>query len=105
MSQEPAGVDEDAAITSGTMVFDDEGTALGVVDECGEGRFTVETLAAVEVASNEGRDSVPGQPFGEGYLMWRCEECGEMGELDDGRPPRCPNCGADGDAIAKALED
>ncbi|QIO20847.1 hypothetical protein [Haloarcula sp. JP-L23] len=31
----------------------------------------------------------PGQEFGEGALTWRCEQCGEMGEGDDGRPDRC----------------
>jgi rubrerythrin len=47
----------------------------------------------------------PGQEFGEGYIRWRCTDCGEMGELDDGLPEACPNCGAPKEALAKQRED
>ncbi|WP_424000296.1 DUF7130 family rubredoxin-like protein [Haloarcula salina] len=52
-----------------------------------------------------GDENVPGDEIREGYLMWRCPECSEMGDLADGRPDGCPNCGAPRDAIAKARED
>jgi len=50
-------------------------------------------------------EETPGQEFGEGYIMWRCTDCGEMGELDDGLPAECPNCGAPKEALAKQRED
>jgi rubrerythrin len=37
--------------------------------------------------------------------MWRCEDCGEMGDLDDGIPEECPNCGAPKEHIHMAQED
>jgi len=56
---------------------------------------------------NEGEEEeeIPGKEFGEGYLMWRCTECGEMGELEDGMPDSCPNCGAPEEALTAARED
>ncbi|MFW5919329.1 MAG: DUF7130 family rubredoxin-like protein, partial [Halanaeroarchaeum sp.] len=51
------------------------------------------------------REEIPGQEFGEGYLMWRCDECGEMDDLEDGMPETCPACGAPREAIEKVLED
>lgn len=28
------------------------------------------------------------------HAMWRCDSCGEMGELGDALPDGCPECGA-----------
>ncbi|WP_424020020.1 DUF7130 family rubredoxin-like protein (plasmid) [Halorientalis pallida] len=33
-----------------------------------------------------------GHAFGQAELMWRCTNCGEMGEIDGDRPPTCSNC-------------
>lgn len=35
----------------------------------------------------------------------RCTECGEMGELDDGMPSTCSECGAEKEALAGVVED
>ncbi|MBV0903524.1 DUF7130 family rubredoxin-like protein [Haloarcula salina] len=90
----------------GETVHDEEGTVVGVVQSVSSGTFTVDTVDEATVdGSFDSDENVPGDEFGEGYLMWRCTECGEMGDLDGGRPDNCPNCGAPRDAIAKARED
>jgi ABC-type ATPase with predicted acetyltransferase domain len=35
--------------------------------------------------------------------MWRCENCGEVGELEDGLPSECPDCGSE--EVHKQRED
>ena len=51
------------------------------------------------VTTREGIESLPVEheradhTLGEADLMWRCSDCGEMGELDD-IPDACPNCDA-----------
>ncbi|WP_267641135.1 DUF7130 family rubredoxin-like protein [Haloarchaeobius amylolyticus] len=77
-------------------------------DEIGEIRgFTsegVEVALHDEVATTS-PESEPGQTFGEGYLMWECEACGEMGDLEDGMPDACPSCGASKEHLFRARED
>ncbi|AHG03903.1 hypothetical protein HALDL1_10030 [Halobacterium sp. DL1] len=96
---------EAVSIESGDTVYDDEGHVLGMVTESTDEGFAVEVVEAgpdVEV-SEEGTEAADDD--GEGYLMWRCEDCGEMGDLDDGIPEECPNCGAPKEHIHKAQED
>ncbi|QLH84616.1 DUF7130 family rubredoxin-like protein [Halosimplex pelagicum] len=105
-------------IEPGSAVYDHEGNVLGVVAELSSEGFEVSITETIERVDDDGRavvsdpddegqaaaetdesvrtseeEHVPGQEFGEGYLMWRCENCGEMGDLDDGLPSECPNCG------------
>lgn len=87
-------------IQPGERVFDRDGRLLGHVNGLTADGFETETVTADADA-----EEVPGQEFGEGYLMWRCVECGEMGELEDGMPATCPDCGAPGEAITAARED
>jgi len=61
-------------------------------------------IEAIDASDADG-EAIPGQDFGEGYLMWRCTECGEMGELDDGMPSSCPECGAKKEALTGVVED
>ena len=35
---------------------------------------------------------------GEKTLLWRCAECGELGDIDD-VPRLCPSCGGSGESI------
>jgi predicted RNA-binding Zn-ribbon protein involved in translation (DUF1610 family) len=121
MSDEPATSDESSPIEPGMVVYDDDGTALGVVEEFTSQGFEVDIGAEVETAEGEGpvdvsdpdvggeavqavdeqereaeeQEHIPGQEFGEGYIKWRCDDCGEMGDLDDGLPEECPNCGSE----------
>ncbi|WP_232701895.1 DUF7130 family rubredoxin-like protein [Halobacterium wangiae] len=108
---------ETVSIESGDTVYDDDGHVLGIVDEFTDEGFGVEVIEAgpdVEMAEahaektdhgDEDEEDIPGKEFGEGYLMWRCEDCGEMGDLDDGIPEECPNCGAPKEHIHMAQED
>lgn len=97
------------SIDPGEPVFDDDGELLGYVNGYTDDGFEVETAAGDSPSGDSsegvGSEEVPGQTFGEGYLMWKCTECGEMGDLDDGMPEVCPNCGAPREAIAEARED
>jgi predicted RNA-binding Zn-ribbon protein involved in translation (DUF1610 family) len=115
----------DETIANGEPVFDAQGTELGVVTGATTDGFTVsisEAVEYVEPASSGGgpeaavesttdsdrhdiepQEHDPGPEFGEGFIMWRCANCGEMGELADGFPSTCPNCGDA--AVAKWTED
>lgn len=107
---------ETASIESGDTVYDDDGRVLGIVTEFTDEGFGVEVIPAgpsvtgSDASSDDGgaadaTEDIPGKDFGEGYLMWRCEDCGEMGDLDDGIPEACPECGAPKEHIHMAQED
>ncbi len=99
---------DDVSVQRNEEIFNDEGTLIGVVGDATAEGFTVETVASATVEHGDavrGDDQDPGQEFGEGYIMWRCTECGEMGELEAGLPETCPNCGAPKEALAKQRED
>jgi rubrerythrin len=107
-------------IEKGTVVYDHEGSEMGVITEMTSQGFEVAINVEIEDVDEDGRVDVddlttepqsadesdadlqaseqkhdPGHEFGEGYLMWRCDDCGEMGELDAGLPETCPACGSD----------
>ena len=103
-SSSPAGV----TVERNEEIYTDDGALVGVVADAHEDGFVVDTVAGASVEHGDAADSEeeePGQEFGEGYIMWRCTECGEMGELEDGLPEECPDCGAPKEALAKAKED
>nr|WP_205254556.1 MULTISPECIES: hypothetical protein [Halorussus] len=87
----------------GETVYDDEGNELGRIRGLEKGGFFVSTRSGVESLSVE--HSRAGHEFGEGELMWRCTECGEMGEIDEGIPDECPNCGESKEALMYWTED
>ena len=91
------------SVDMGQAVYDAEGNELGQVRGFEEGGFFVTTREGVEGMSIEHARS--GHEFGEAELMWRCTECGEMGEIDDGIPDNCPNCGTSKEAIMYWTED
>lgn len=92
--------DHDELIEPGEPVYDSNNRLLGHVSGLTEEGFKTESVQA-----DDDLEEIPGQEFGEGYLMWRCEECGEMGELEDGMPAPCPNCGSPEEAITAMRED
>lgn len=100
---EPEAEREVLSVDLGQAVFDADGTELGNVRGFEEGGFFVTTREGVESLSIEHARS--GQQLGEAELMWRCMECGEMGEIAEGIPENCPNCGADREAIMYWTED
>jgi len=89
------------SMEAGEEVYDSSGRLLGRITSFTDAGFEIETVEPGESDMEE----LPGQKFGEGYLMWRCGECGEMGELEDGMPETCPACGAPEEAISAMRED
>lgn len=111
--------DDAIPIEPGTVVYDGDGARLGVISGFTAAGFEVAITADVD-GDEEGRveitepdagsdeavtvgqeshrtaDQRPeaGNESGEGSLTWRCEACGEMGDLDAGLPEECPNCGS-----------
>lgn len=84
----------------GEGVYDANGRFLGRVSGLVDEGFEIEfPLDQSEL------EEIPGQEFGEGFLMWRCGDCGEMGELDEGLPASCPSCGVSQEAIVVVEED
>ena len=122
MAREQSNEDEQVPIETGRPVFSEEGDELGVIMKLTSEGFEVSTERDYDhdAAATDGRTAEtttqsppgdtesdqehnPGQEFGEGYIMWRCQDCGEMGKLDDGFPDRCPDCGSE--AVYKWKED
>lgn len=81
---------DDLSVATGTTVYTEEGEQLGTVRGFNADGFFVTTHEGIDSPSVEHLHS--GHGFGEAELMWRCSNCGEMGELDDGVPDTCPNC-------------
>lgn len=102
MEQNPT-VDE-PSVEPGEAVYTETGRLIGRISGYDNDSFEVEP---VESDDRDGVDQeeIPGQEFGEGYLMWQCGECGEMGELDDSMPESCPSCGAPREAVSMVRED
>ncbi|MFC5972214.1 hypothetical protein ACFPYI_12810 [Halomarina salina] len=108
MTPEQSAEDEQVPIETGVTVYNDSGEELGVIVELTGRGFEVSTDqdewdSEVADAEETEQEHEPGHEFGEGYIMWRCDDCGEMGKLDDGFPDRCPDCGSE--AVYKWKED
>ena len=87
----------------GESVFNDDGEVLGKVRGVDERGFFVTTRTGVERLSIE--HARAGLCFGEAELVWRCTECGEMGEIENGFPDTCPNCRTEKENIMYWTED
>ena len=81
----------------GQRVYSADGDELGVVGGLTERGFLVR-------AGENSLETEPGGALGEGYVVWRCADCGEVGDLDQ-LPESCPGCGADREALYALLED
>ncbi|RBI63174.1 hypothetical protein DMJ13_01080 [halophilic archaeon] len=97
---EDVDVDE---IGLGDVVYDSNRNVLGEVRGFDSSGFYVTMRDGYEAMSVE--HSRSGHEFGEAELMWRCSECGEMGEIEDGMPDECPNCGTPKEDIYYWTED
>ena len=96
-------VEEVLEVKFGSIVYDEDGNELGQVRGLEQGGFFVSTREGVENMSIEHARS--GHEFGEAELMWRCIECGEMGQIDEGLPENCPNCDASKEYLMYWTED
>ncbi len=99
---EDAGADG-ADLAFGQTLYTEEGDPVGIIRGLEEGGLFLSLRDGVESLSIAHARS--GQAFGEAELMWRCLNCGEMGEIDDGLPARCPNCGIEREALMYWTED
>ena len=91
------------SLAVGEDLYDSDGERVGSVRGHEEGGVFVSTREGIEKLSVEHARS--GHYFGEAYLMWRCMNCGEMGELDKGQPEQCPNCGIEQEHLEWWKED
>jgi predicted RNA-binding Zn-ribbon protein involved in translation (DUF1610 family) len=94
--------DTDTTVDVGQRVFDEEGTELGTVRGIDDDGFLVSTREGIEALSVAHEHSSP--VVGEAELMWRCSDCGEMGEIT-ALPETCPNCGAPREEIYYYVDD
>ncbi|MFD1646958.1 DUF7130 family rubredoxin-like protein [Haloarchaeobius litoreus] len=95
--------DEKPRISFGAGIYTEDGTKVGHVRGFDEHGFQVTAEDGIEGLSIEHHRA--GHEFGEGELMWRCWECGEMGKLDSDIPDECPNCGTEKEDIYYWTED
>lgn len=87
----------------GTEVYTEDGTKVGRIRGFDEEGFYVTVRDGLEGMSVQHVRS--GKNLGEAELMWRCLECGEMGDLKDDLPENCPSCGAAREELYYWTED
>lgn len=112
MSNQEETADEDSAereiealdIEFGDSLYTEDGEEVGIVQGLDGGSIVVSVREGAEVLGLE-RHQKSGQSFGEAELMWRCMNCGEMGEIEDGLPAECPNCGVEKEELMYWTED
>lgn len=85
----------------GEAVFDGDGNQLGTIRGFDEHGFYVTTKEGIEALSAE---HVTAGAAAEAELMWRCWQCGEMGDVE-AIPDVCPSCGAAREEIYYWIED
>ena len=100
---EEEAVEDVHEMNLGQPVYDADGNEVGRVRSFEQSGFFVTTREGAEGMSIEHARS--GHEFGEAHLMWRCMECGEMGEIDDGLPDECPNCSTGREDLMYWTED
>lgn len=95
--------DQAESLALGEDLYNEDGVHVGQVRGYEKGGVFVSTREGVEARSVEHVRS--GHDFGEAHLMWRCMNCGEMGQIDEGLPETCPNCGVEKEQIMWWTED
>ena len=86
----------------GQTVYDEDGDALGTIRGFDEHGFYVTVEDGIEALSSE---HVSTGAAGQAELMWRCWECGAMGDIQADIPETCPDCGAPKEDIYYWTED
>ncbi|WP_435359895.1 DUF7130 family rubredoxin-like protein [Haloarchaeobius sp. DFWS5] len=94
---------EQTRLRFGTDIYTEDGTKVGTVRGFDEHGFYVTADDGMQGMSIEHIRA--GHEFGEGELMWRCWNCGEMGRLDGDIPDNCPDCNASKEDIYYWTED
>ncbi|MEF8773165.1 MAG: hypothetical protein V5A23_03540 [Halobacteriales archaeon] len=94
---------DDGTLRFGTEVYDEDGNRLGQVQGFEPEGFYVAVGGNVEVPEAAYVRTAADVPDRE--VLWRCQECGEMGTLDPELPASCPDCGAPRECLYHYLED
>lgn len=87
----------------GETLYTADGRPVGTVRGIDEDGVFVTVREGAEALSVEHARS--GHEFGEAELVWRCTNCGEMGEIAEGLPETCPNCGVEREELMYWTED
>lgn len=101
MSEDNDTSDQGRTLKPGQRVYDRNGQEIGFIQAITEVGVEVNTHSDIETLSLRRAPSVN---LGEGYLLWRCSECGELGDIDQ-IPDRCPSCGSGREELYAYLED
>jgi hypothetical protein len=84
-----------AGVRIGQTIYDEAGEPFGSVrDIDGAGVCLLAPEDAPEPPIAEARELT-----GRDYGMWRCWECGTMGQIEDSLPAECPGCAAPPEAL------
>ncbi|MFC7167160.1 DUF7130 family rubredoxin-like protein [Halospeciosus flavus] len=94
--------EEPPSVSIGTTVYTEDGDEIGTVRGFHEDGVVVTTREGIESLSIEHERA--GHEFGEAELMWRCSECGAMGDIEE-MPDSCPDCGAPKEDLYYWTED
>lgn len=94
--------DDRSRVSPGETVFDEDGTSLGTVRGFDEDGFYVTLREGMDALSVAHEHTVAA--YGEAELLWRCSNCGEVGDVHD-VPEACPSCGAERERIYYWTED
>lgn len=94
--------DTPSRVGIGLDVYTEDGEHLGTIRGFDEDGFFVTTRDGIEALSVEHEHA--GGTYGEAELMWRCSNCGELGDIDT-IPEACPSCGASKEHIYYWIED
>jgi rubrerythrin len=101
MNQGQSERDIEQQVAFGECVYDADGNELGRVRQIADDGFYVTTTDGTEALSvGHQADSMGGQK----ELLWRCLECGAVGELSE-IPEECTDCGAPKEEIYYWQED
>jgi hypothetical protein len=98
----PDSEPDPAKLDLGDDVYDGDGNHLGTVRGFDEGGIYVTTREGIEALSVEHERSTA--DFGEAELVWRCANCGAVGEIES-IPDGCPSCGAAREELYYWTED
>lgn len=84
----------------GETVYTEEGDLVGRIE-----RVDADGIHIVPAGDPGDAPAVtPGRGYGEADLVWRCGQCGEVGEIES-MPDHCPNCGASREEIYYLTQD
>jgi rubrerythrin len=89
-------------VEAGATVYDEDGNALGTVQNNDAQGFYVAAETDAGMPVDEHRTT---GMAGEAELTWRCSECGTIGKLKDMPENGCTDCGAPQEAIYYHLQD